>query len=230
MLKKDKTSLRNYDSLGFTLIELLTVIAIVAVLAAILIPAVSGARLKARETVKSSTYRQYYVANMLYSQEHNGMSCPARDKSVPAEDWRFFLKPYLASASKNKFQARNNEIYIDPFFEAYDPSRPWVTGVGMNNQLRRPDTIQYPNEISSDPDTESNGGLTLLSAITYPQYRILIGDVTAGDARIFNDGRLDTTRHDNKGMFVRFDGTVVFYDQEEAVLAFNDPAALKSRN
>lgn len=228
MLKKDKTSLRNYDSLGFTLIELLTVIAIVAVLAAILIPAVSGARLKAREAVKSSTYRQYYVANMLYSQEHNGMSCPARDKSVPAEDWRFFLKPYLASASKNKYQARNNEIYIDPFFEEYDPNKPWITGIGMNNQLRRPEMQQFPNEIDSGGGSSvSQGGLTLLSAITYPQYRILVGDVTVGDARIFNDGRLDTTRHDGKGMFVRFDGSVAFYNQAEAMDAFNDPSKLK---
>ena len=156
------------------------------------------------------------------------MSCPARDKSVPAEDWRFFLKPYLASASKNKYQARNNEIYIDPFFEEYDPKKPWITGTGMNNQLRRPEMQHFPNEIDSGGGSSvSQGGLTLLSAITYPQYRILVGDVTVGDARIFNDGRLDTTRHDGKGMFVRFDGSVALYNQAEAMDAFNDPSKLK---
>lgn len=228
MIKKDKIPLRNYHSLGFTLIELLTVIAIIAVLAAILIPAVSGARLKAKEAVKSSTYRQYYVANMLYSQENRGMSCPSRDKSDSAQDWRYFLKPYLTSASTNKYQARNNEIYIDPFFVEYDPNKPWVTGVGMNNQLRRPDIRNFPNEINSGGGgSESQGGTTLLSAITHPQYRILVGDVTGGDARIYNDGRLDTTRHDGKGMFVRFDGSVVFYNQAEATDAFNDPSKLK---
>lgn len=228
MLSKNSLCAPTSEANGFTMIELLTVIAIIGVLAAILIPAVSSVRLKAREVSKVYMYRQYYIANTMYANDNNGMSCPTRDKNDNAQDWRFFLKPYLADTSKNKYQARNNEVYIDPFFEEYDSGRPWVTGVGMNNQLRRPDIRHYPNEI--DSKGESQGGLTFLSSITYPEYRILIGDVTVGDARIYNDARLDTSRHEKNGMFVRFDGTVVFYDQEEAVLAFNDPAALKLSN
>ena len=211
---------------AFTLIELLMVIAIIGILFAILIPAVSRVREKVKEAAKHSVYRQYHLANTMYASEHKGMSCPTRDKNAANEDWRFFLKPYLTDASKTKYQARNNEIYVDPYFEDYDPARPWVGGVAMNNQLRRPDKMQYPNEIDTN---QGGGGLTLLSAITYPEYRILIGDVTAGDPRIYSDSRLDTTRHDGKGMYVLFDGSVVLYDNEEATLAFNDPGALRSR-
>ena len=229
MLKKYNTPFGTLNRQGFTLIELLTVIAIVAVLAAILIPAVSRVRLQARETVKRSSYRQFYVANTMYATDNKGMSCPARDKADNAQDWRFFLKPYLSEASKSKWQARNNEFYRDPFFEGYDPSRPWAGGVGMNNQLRRPEQIGYANEIDTRDVPESQGGTTLLSAITYPSYRILIGDTTEG-GRIYNESVLSTSRHDTKGMFVRFDGTVVLYNQVEATLAFNNPAALKYGN
>ena len=226
MIKTQKAQPHICHSQGFTLIELLTVIAIIAILATILIPAVSRVRLQARETAKQSVYRQYYIANTMYATDNKGMSCPARDKADSSQDWRFFLKPYLSEASKNKWQSRGSEVYIDPFFEEYNPNKPWVTGVGMNNQLRNPKF--YPNEI--DNRQNASGGLTLLSAITYPQYRILVGDVTVGDARIYNSSRLETTRHDGKGMFVRFDGSVALYDQAEASDAYNDPSKLKYPN
>lgn len=220
-------SAANSGNTAFTLIELLTVIAIIGVLAGILIPAMSGVREQAREASKSSMYRQYYIANTMYATDQKGMSCPTQNKDADGEDWRFFLRDYLTSDSMNKYRSRNSEVYVDPFFEEYDPSKPWVGGVGMNHQLRRPDTIQYPNAL--DTSEGAQGGLTLLSSVTYPAYRILIGDVTVGDARIYNDSRLDTSRHDGKGMFVRFDGSVTLYDQEEAVLGFNDPSALRGR-
>lgn len=217
------------NSRGFTLIELLTVIAIIGMLAAILIPAISGVRLQARETAKRSAYRQFYVANTMYATENNGMSCPARDKADGAQDWRFFLKPYLSEASKSKWQARNNEFYRDPFFEAYDPNKPWAGGVGMNNQLKRPEQMGYANEIDTSDVPKGTGGTTLLSAITYPSYRILIGDTT-GNSRIYSESVMSTSRHDGKGMFVRFDGSVALYDQAEANDAFNDPSKLKYSN
>ncbi|MGC6424090.1 MAG: type II secretion system protein [Lentimonas sp.] len=211
---------------AFTLIELLSVIAIVGVLAAILIPAVSNVRSRARAAKKLSMYRQYHLANSMYAVDNDGYSCPVRDKKDSAQDWRFFLKPYLSDYAETKYQARRGEIYIDPFFEAYDPAKPWITGVGMNNQLRRPDLRNYPNEIDTSENPTSKGGRTILHMITYPNKRILIGDVTIGDARIYNEKRLETSRHEDGGMFVLFDGSVVFYTADEARLAFDNPAEL----
>lgn len=211
---------------AFTLIELLTVIAVVAVLAGILIPTFSKVKMRAREVKKQVVYRQYHLANSLYASENKGFSCPTRDKKDSAQDWRFFLKPYLNDSAQTKYQARGGEIYIDPFFEEYDETKPWVTGVGMNNQLRRPDNQNFPNEIDTSENPTSTGGPTLIHMVTYPSQRILIGDVTVGDARIYSDNRLSTTRHEDRGMFVLFDGAVVFYTDEEARLAFNNPAEL----
>lgn len=55
---------------GFTLIELLTVIAIVAVLAALLVPVFATARHTSKASVCASNLRQLSKATLLYTQDH----------------------------------------------------------------------------------------------------------------------------------------------------------------
>jgi prepilin-type N-terminal cleavage/methylation domain-containing protein/prepilin-type processing-associated H-X9-DG protein len=62
---------------AFTLIELLTVISIVSLLMAILMPALASVRLQARGLVCKSNLRQLLIANTGYATENDGFYVPA---------------------------------------------------------------------------------------------------------------------------------------------------------
>lgn len=58
--------------LGFTLIELLVVVAIIAVLAAMLMPALSKARMRAKRVQCTSQLKQCLYGALMYAEDYNG--------------------------------------------------------------------------------------------------------------------------------------------------------------
>jgi prepilin-type N-terminal cleavage/methylation domain-containing protein len=233
-------------SRGFTLIELLTVIAVIAVLAAILIPSISKVRERARETSKLSNYRQFFIANTMYAADNDGFSVTTVDKRPEeyrttryvanpgnsAPHWTWLLAGYLGAPTQGQWVSWLDPIYINPYFEDYDDTKRWLIGTGLNSRLRRNgsgDGRWYMNAYwSSWEPGDDNSGPTLLSAVTHPEYRFFAGD-TNFEYHISGPQHINTTQHDGKGMFVLFDGSVVFYDQEEAELSLDDPFKLRGR-
>src|SRR5690349_17479855 len=95
-MKPGPSRLDNRNKAGFTLIELLVVIAIIAILAAMLLPALAGAKVRAQGVACLSNNKQMVLAWKLYA-EDNYDNLPANrgtgeisgggDPNVPPDAW-----------------------------------------------------------------------------------------------------------------------------------------------
>ncbi|MCW5556164.1 MAG: type II secretion system protein [Verrucomicrobiae bacterium] len=131
---------------AFTLVELLVVLAIVALLAAMLLPSVGKVKEKSRATQCISNLRQWGLAFRLYADD-NADYLPRRGQGVQAlfqiertDDWFNALPPYhgLPSfqqlvATSNQPAAKASSVFICP--TANDPGGTYFLPYAMNMNL-----------------------------------------------------------------------------------------------
>lgn len=96
---------------GFTLIELLTVIAIIGILAAIIIPVAGKVRLSASKATCAGNLRELAAASLLFANDHKHQ-LPTRDAHGHRENWSHphvyhqddyvLFRPYLGDAQGDR--------------------------------------------------------------------------------------------------------------------------------
>lgn len=93
---------RRYPETGFSLVEMLTVIAIIGILVAILIPVVSGIRKRAHTAGAMSNLRQLVIAHFGYAADNGNWFPPVYDSEAEPpqlKSWQSFLEPYVGVKS-----------------------------------------------------------------------------------------------------------------------------------
>lgn len=149
-------------SSGFTLIELLTVIAIIGILAAILIPTVSKVRQNARRSAAASDLRQIGTSLQLYCNENKDI--------LPGPFWSHGnYSGYVYDASPNSQIGRNLCAYLQPYLTTpVSRNGAWVESfafkpaafVSLGSTASRANQFAYQvnhnRDASIDPDPAIN--------------------------------------------------------------------------
>jgi len=180
----------TYRHKGFTLIELLVVISIIALLMAILMPALSRVRKQGQAVACLNNLKQIGTAMHMYAQENADFIPRALDNKVK---WLLAFMPYMGEEFRSASDYREVGVYQCPSFPR--------TGLGLSGQRNADQTVDYVvNAWDMDKPSLTNGnqGLqkddpTKLSSIPRPGERIYMADNEAGEWRpvILNRRDLD---------------------------------------
>jgi prepilin-type N-terminal cleavage/methylation domain-containing protein len=102
---------------GFTLIELLVVVAIIAVLVALLLPALGRARFQAKRLTCSNNLKQIGIATVFYSNDNSDTIPPGTQYNFP---WAYYYTttPYFVGKLLNDYLNNVGLFYcqLDPYY------------------------------------------------------------------------------------------------------------------
>ena len=176
----------HVEKQAFTLLELLVVISIIAVLTAMLLPAVKLVRGSAQRTTCASHLRQIGLGVSAYSNDWEGMIPTMLDLTQsPRVNWQDLVAPYVeaaldANSRVDVTKAKGSVIAGCPVYRA----SPLVTnqrlGYSMSEYLSSGvPGHTYDNNRFDPPATWGNDGPVVnfyLGQLSYPTKRLLAGD------------------------------------------------------
>ncbi|RRJ98120.1 prepilin-type N-terminal cleavage/methylation domain-containing protein [Opitutaceae bacterium TAV4] len=186
---------------AFTLIELLTVIAIIGILAAIMIPTVGAVRKKANTAKAITNLRSIYTGFILYANETKDQICPGRDPNLPVGNnarfpWR--LRTYVNQPDK---------VYKTPQSIFQHPMHETLYTLGSFNMNVK---------CSQSTTTDSVKRFSDFAAPPLQMFLYDYGTDTVEGGGHGSDPANIVKRHDGKAILLFLDGRVQFRAQLDA--------------
>jgi prepilin-type N-terminal cleavage/methylation domain-containing protein len=210
---------------GFTLIELLMVVALVAVLAAILVPALAQARNEAHRTRCLSNLRQMALAHRIYVQDHDDVLPSWYFRTSQGHRlWPEFLEPYcrdprLVDEGANRGKAPPGSTWLadyalcawgaggkgtqeEPYWRwpGAPPADPAASGPMTLAAVPRPaEVMQFADGVTQRNDRFSS------TCTVQRRHRegALHGAFLDGHARLVRDAEWQALGRDEEGYFYR---------------------------
>jgi len=152
---------------GLTLVELLVVVALLAVLVALLLPAIQAVRMAALATQSRNQLRQIALAMHSYADSNNGRLPNDERRPGPIQVPRLgAIVPYL----EESYSGLHVRAFINPADPTADPARyrMGLASYGVNWQVFKdedwPKSLRKPNLSATFPDGTAN---TILIAELY---------------------------------------------------------------
>jgi prepilin-type N-terminal cleavage/methylation domain-containing protein len=238
---------RNFKATsGFTLIELLMVIAVIAILAALLLPVISSAKAKAKRMTCLNNLKQVNLGVNLYAGE-NGDTLPNLGLATYIT-YKEVVKNYVGLNSPSSPQDRVFTCPADIFYYEETVNTPYVPH-GRHEQ----DVCDYSsyafnagNLVTNYPNFTDNGvlpgiGGQKLSAIKNPTKTVLVEEASAlfpyswhqpkppvpSGSPMFNDARNMIGFVDSHVSYLQiyWNSTIIYPNGNSSVAAYYDPPA-----
>jgi prepilin-type N-terminal cleavage/methylation domain-containing protein/prepilin-type processing-associated H-X9-DG protein len=239
---------------AFSLIELLMTLAIIALLAGLLLPAISLIRRAAQQSNCRNNLRQVGIASFAYAEEYDGL-LPAVELPPIASgrvSWAYSISPYLGQETPADAHATSwAKATWCPIFQRSGAGAEWDSGYGMNDRPGHNYTslrysVSAPGFTWTKPDP--NFVFWSLGRITHSSQRILVGDAYMRTDHVLRllsiDGRLqfsnwdftgpatvddrcngDPNRHHGKANYLYCDGRTAATSVEEAIVGLSRPGS-----